>query len=110
MQACEYDYEPKTLITLRDECVPCNREETERRVTFLREKYGFTDFAGDNVEYPASGCITFPILGTRANLTGKLAFDPGVGGNDESVFHSDFRFLTIDDYRTFPQTVAPLLK
>lgn len=173
MQACEYDYEQKTLITLRDECVPCNREETERRVTFLREKHGFTDFAGDNVEYHASGCITFPILGTRANLEDKLAFDPdrsrrrafyqevvdlfpdyhvfvggsssfdmapkpydkrwaleeycrrhgiahdevifigddyGVGGNDESVFHSDFRFLTIDDYRTFPQTVAPLLK
>ena len=31
------------------------------------------------------------------------------GGNDESVYLSDFPYLTIDDYRTFPQVVAPLL-
>lgn len=172
LQACDYDDDHKTLITLRDEHLPVNRVETERRITYLREKHGFTGFAGDNVEYHASGCITFPILGTRANLADKLAFDPdrsrrrafyeevvelfpdyhvfvggsssfdmapkpynklwaleeycrrkgfahhevlfigddyGVGGNDEAVYHSDFRFLTIDDYTTFPQLIAPLL-
>lgn len=36
--------------------------------------------------------------------------DYGPGGNDESVYLSDFPYLTIDDYRTFPQTVAPLLE
>ena len=35
--------------------------------------------------------------------------DYGPGGNDESVYQSDFPYLTIDDYRTFPQVVAPLL-
>ena len=35
--------------------------------------------------------------------------DYGPGGNDESVYKSDFPYLTIDDYRTFPQVVAPLL-
>ncbi len=160
------------LDILRDLSFPCDRASVERRVTALRERYGFTEFAGDNVEYHASGCVTFPILGTKAVLADKLAFDPdrakrraiyaevvaafpeykvfiggsssfdmapypydkryaleqycaekgisadsvvyigddyGMGGNDESVFLSDFRYLTIDDYRTFPDVVAELL-
>ncbi len=36
--------------------------------------------------------------------------DYGPGGNDESVFLSDFPTLAIDDYRDFPAVVAPLLK
>ena len=35
--------------------------------------------------------------------------DYGLGGNDESVYRSDFHFLTIDDYRTFPQIMQVLL-
>ena len=35
--------------------------------------------------------------------------DYGRGGNDESVYRSDFNYLTIDDYRDFPRVVAPLL-
>ena len=35
--------------------------------------------------------------------------DYGPGGNDESVYLSDFPYLTIDDHRTFPQITAPLL-
>lgn len=35
--------------------------------------------------------------------------DYGLGGNDESVYKSDFGFITIDDYRDFPEKVAHLL-
>lgn len=35
--------------------------------------------------------------------------DYGPGGNDESVYLSDFPYLTIDDYRTFPDVVKVLL-
>lgn len=35
--------------------------------------------------------------------------DYGPGGNDESVYLSDFSFLTIDDYRAFPEVIKPLL-
>ena len=35
--------------------------------------------------------------------------DYGPGGNDESVYLSDFPYLTIDDYRMFPEIVSPLL-
>lgn len=36
--------------------------------------------------------------------------DYGTGGNDESVYVSDFPYLTIDDYLTFPKVVMELLK
>ena len=125
-----------------------------------------------NVEFHASGVVTFPILGTKAKQEDKLAFDPdrskrraiyddvkevfsdfivfvggsssfdmapapynkayalaeyckehgiahdevvyvgddyGLGGNDESVYLSDFNYLTIDDYRDFPEVVKVLL-
>ena len=53
-----------------------DREAIEAKVTALREKHGFTQFAGDNVEYHPSGCLTFPVLGTKAQQADKLAFDP----------------------------------
>jgi hydroxymethylpyrimidine pyrophosphatase-like HAD family hydrolase len=124
------------------------------------------------VEYHPSGCLTFPVLGTKAKQEDKLAFDPdrskrrkfyaevvemfsdytvfvggsssfdmapkpynkyyalalfckenglahenvvyigddyGPGGNDESVYLSDFPYLTIDDFNDFPKVIAPLL-
>ena len=35
--------------------------------------------------------------------------DYGEGGNDESVYLSDFNFLTIDNYLDFPEVMKPLL-
>jgi len=61
----------------RDEKIPlADKAEIEAKVTGFREKYGYTEFAGDNVEYHPSGCLTFPILGTKAQQADKLAFDP----------------------------------
>ena len=42
----------------------------------LRQAHGYTEFKGENVQYHPSGCVTFPILGTKADLPDKLAFDP----------------------------------
>lgn len=172
MQYAEYDEVSHDIVIKKDVKLGVNREETERKITALREKYGFTDFAGDNTEYHASGCVTFPLLGTKANLADKLAFDPdrvkrrvfysdvkeifseytvfiggsssfdmapkpydkayalseyckekgilhsevvyvgddyGEGGNDESVYLSDFNFVKIDDYKTLPEKLAFLL-
>lgn len=76
MQESHWDAARGELCPVRDETVPVDRESVEKRVTLLREKYGFTTFAGDNTEFHPSGCVTFPILGTRAQLPDKLAFDP----------------------------------
>ena len=168
MQVGTYNGNTKSL-DITEFFVPCDRESVDARVTALREKYGFTAFSGDNVQYHDSGCITFPILGTTANAADKLEFDPdrsrrraiysdvcevfsdynvfvggsssfdmaprpydkfyalskyaeekgiapdeivyvgddyGPGGNDESVYKSPVRFVTVDDYRRFPEIMA----
>ena len=172
LQYAKYNKETGLLDIVRDERLECDRELIEKRVTMLREKYGFTEFKGNNVEFHLSGCITFPILGTAADLADKLAFDPdrskrraiyddvcatfpeyevfvggsssfdmapkpynkyyaldlyckekgiahdeaafvgddyGLGGNDESVFKSDFNFVCVDNYLEFGKCVAHLL-
>ena len=76
LQEARYDADKKTIEIIRDLTFPCDVASVEERVTFLREKYGFTKFAGNNVEYHPSGCVTFPILGTAAVQADKLAFDP----------------------------------
>lgn len=172
LQYAVYNEQTKDLDIVRDLSFPIDREAAEEKVTFLRKKHGFCEYRGDNVEYHPSGCITFPILGTKAIQEDKLAFDPdrskrrkiydevvelfsdysvfvggsssfdmapkpynklyaldlyckehglshenvvyigddyGLGGNDESVYLSDISYLTIDDYRDFPEIIKPLL-
>ena len=172
LQYGKYDPVSKSINIVRDLSFDCDRASAEKKITALREKHGFTEYAGDNVEFHPSGCITFPILGTKAKIEDKLAFDPDrsrrrafygevieafsdyvvfvggsssfdmapkpynkyyaldlyckeagishdevvfigddyeTGGNDNSVYDSDFNFLTIDDYTTFPEVVKPLL-
>ena len=76
LQYATYNAETKDLDIVRDLSFPYDKESVEQRVTALREKHGYTQFAGDNVEYHPSGCLTFPVLGTKAVQEDKLAFDP----------------------------------
>lgn len=76
MQFCTYNAETKALDKVFDMHPPCDRESVERRITALRERFGYTEYTGDNVEYHDSGCVTFPLLGTKADIAAKLAFDP----------------------------------
>lgn len=168
-------YNPKTkgIDIMRDEVLPCDVAKVTNTINAMRKKYGFTEYAGETVELHPSGCVTFPILGTKAKQEDKLAFDPdrakrrkiydeiveafsdycvfvggsssfdmvpkpynkyyaldlyckehglthdnvvyigddyGLGGNDESVYKSDFPYITIDNYLDFPELVKPLLE
>ena len=167
-----YNERKKGIDIVRDLQFAVDRENVARKVMSLRERFGYTDYAGESVEFHPSGCITFPLLGTKAKSEDKLAFDPdrikrrriydevvrtfseysvfvggsssfdmapmpynkyhaldlyckenglkhedivyigddyGLGGNDEAVYKSDFSYLTIDDYRDFPEIIKPLL-
>ena len=168
LQYGEYNPETKTLDIKENNVIPCDRESVSARAALIREKHGFTEYKGDPVEFHPSGCVTLPILGTKADPADKLAFDPtrarrraiypevcelfsdytvfvggsssfdmapapydkayalshycaergikhsevvfigddyGEGGNDESVYLSPIKFITIDDYRTFPEVI-----
>ncbi len=69
-------YRNGDMEVVRDLSLPCDRESVTARVTALREKYGFTEYTGDHVEFHPSGCVTIPLLGTKADIADKLAFDP----------------------------------
>ncbi|MBQ4119226.1 MAG: HAD hydrolase family protein [Clostridia bacterium] len=172
MQYGKYNSETEEIDIVKDINAECDKKLVAQKIQMLREKYGFLEYAGESVEYHPSGCITFPIIGTKAKQEDKLSFDPnrkrrreiyqdvvntfsdycvfvggsssfdmapkpynkyyaldlyckengyshsevvyigddyGLGGNDESVYLSDFNYLTIDNYEEFPNVVKPLL-
>ena len=76
MQFCRWNVASGDLETVYDEQIPCDRENVSARIAALRKEEGFTVFSGESVEFHASGCVTYPLLGTTANLSDKLAFDP----------------------------------
>lgn len=77
MQYAKYNPETQDLDIVRNvSMVTENRDSIEERVNALRRDYGYTEYKGDSVEYHPSGCITYAILGTKANIEDKLAFDP----------------------------------
>ena len=76
LQYAKYNETAGAPEVVWDLTLPCDRPSVEARVAALREKYGFTTFAGESVEFHPSGCVTFPILGTKAQQADKLAFDP----------------------------------
>ena len=77
MEAGEYDREKGELVIVESRTVTVEpREAVLERAARLRREFGMETFAGDSVEFHASGMITFPLLGTRAAIADKLAFDP----------------------------------
>ncbi len=76
MQYSVYRDELGGLEAKRDEVLPCDRKSVAERVAVLRETYGFTEYEGDGVEFHPSGCVTIPLLGTKAAIHDKLMFDP----------------------------------
>ena len=76
LQYAKYDPATRDLAFVRDETLPCDRESVSRRVAAIRERHGWTAFAGESVEFHDSGVVTFAILGTKAVQADKLAFDP----------------------------------
>ena len=172
LQYAEYDHDSKDIKIVRDEVFPVDVESVTERIEYARKKYGFTEYRGKSIEFHPSGCVTFPILGTAADIADKLSFDPdrskrrkiydevceafdeyivfvggsssfdmapkpynkyyaldlyckekgiahnevvfvgddyGIGGNDESVYKSDFGFICVDDYTKLEEAVAELL-
>ena len=48
----------------------------KEKTDYLRQKYGYTNYWGESVEFHASGMVTFGLLGTTPKAELKVAFDP----------------------------------
>ena len=86
----EATVENGALRIVRQDTCPADRER-------LRKQYGYTDYAGDSVEFHESGMVTFALLGTKAGLADKLAFDPD---------RSKRRVMYAEVCKTFPDYVV----
>ena len=42
----------------------------------VRQRYGFTEYAGESIEFHPAGMVTLGLLGTEAKTEDKLVFDP----------------------------------
>ena len=64
------------FVLVREDTAPVDQAFFREQVAYLREKYGYTEYKGESVEFHASGMVTFPMLGTKADIADKLAYDP----------------------------------
>lgn len=64
------------FVLVRNDTTEVDQDFFRKQVTYLREKYGYTEFKGESVEFHPSGMVTFPMLGTKADINDKVAFDP----------------------------------
>ncbi|MBR2907488.1 MAG: HAD hydrolase family protein [Clostridia bacterium] len=64
------------MVIVRQDTQEVDREFFIEKTNYLREKYGYTEYKGEPIEFHASGMVTFPFLGTKAEVADKLAFDP----------------------------------
>ncbi len=76
MQYSEYNAETGDIEIKANESAPVDREEVLRRAEAIRDKYNLHEFAGETLEFHPTGMLTFPVLGTKANIADKLAYDP----------------------------------
>ena len=76
MQYGVYNAQTKTMDIIKDLRVECDKERITDKINTLRERYGYTEYLGEPVEFHPSGCVTFAILGTKAKPEDKLSFDP----------------------------------
>lgn len=110
MQYAEYQSDG-SLKLIQDVSLPCDRDSVIMRTAQLRKQYGFDEFKGDSVEFHPSGCVTIPLLGTRADIADKLAFDPDRRRrraiyDDVRKLFSDF-IVFIGGSSSFDMTPAP---
>lgn len=76
LQYAVYRENAGDIEIIRDITLPCDRDAVREKIDYLRKKLGFTEYAGESVDFHKSGCVIFPVLGTKASISDKLAFDP----------------------------------
>ena len=61
---------------IKEDVVNTDKDFFIKNTEYLRQKYGYTKYKGDSVEFHATGMVTFALLGTKADVNDKISFDP----------------------------------
>lgn len=123
------EYHPSGCITFailgtaakQEDKLSFDPDRTKRRAIYDEVVAEFSDycvFVGGSSSFdmapkPYNKFFALDIYCKENNLNHQnvlyIGDDYGLGGNDEAVYKSDFKFITIDNYLDFPKKVAPLL-
>lgn len=76
LQYAKYRDDLGDIEYVRDLSLPCDRESVTARLEEVRKATGYAEYRGETAEFHPSGCVTFPLLGTKAMIADKLLFDP----------------------------------
>ena len=57
---------------IRSEFYTVDKDYFTSTCEYLRQKYGYTQYKGDAVEFHATGAVTFPLLGKSADIADKV--------------------------------------
>ena len=100
-------------IIREDTAIP-DKDYFSKTCQYLREKYGYTEYAGAHLEFHASGMVTFCLLGSGAKIEDKVVFDPD--RSKRRAIHEDVKQV-FSDYivfvggsSSFDMTPAPYSK
>ena len=63
------------FTVIRQDVVAVDKKFFIEKIEYLRKKYGYENYVGDSVEFHPTGMVTFPLLGTKANIEDKISFD-----------------------------------
>lgn len=61
---------------IREDTVLPDKDYFNETCQYLREKYGYTEYAGGHLEFHPSGMVTFCLIGSGARIEDKVVFDP----------------------------------
>lgn len=61
---------------IREDTVLPDKDYFNETCQYLREKYGYTEYAGGHLEFHPSGMVTFCLIGSGARVEDKVVFDP----------------------------------
>ncbi len=64
------------LVFTKEVVCEVDKDFFNEKTAYLREKYGYTEFYGEPIEFHKSGMVTIGLLGTEAPKDLKIAFDP----------------------------------
>lgn len=64
------------LVFTKETVCEVDKEFFREKTDYLRQKYGYTEFYGESIEFHKSGMVTFGLLGTEAPKEMKIVFDP----------------------------------
>ena len=93
----KYDSD-KGLEVVFSESIEIDKNLVAEKTDIIRKRYGYTEYAGEPFDIYKTGQVVFALIGTKAKIEDKLAFDPT--REKRRKFYEDVK-STFTDFNVF---------